>query len=141
MKQAILKQGLKTAKRYIPFFTTIDEQLIDKLNSFGIDTLHMTQLKVLPSNMVISLIKFNGKKIFLPAIKNIDNESLKILADFKNELEFEKLEVTDKNIMIFTTFKASELRIKGLPKKYNKMIKKKLGKRYKRKINFQKMKK
>jgi len=141
MKQEILNQGPKTAKRYIPFFTTIDEQLIDKFNSVGIDTLRMTQLKDLPASMVTSLIKFKGKKILLPAIKNIDNESLKILADFKNEIEFEKLEVTDKNIMILSTFKASELRIKGLPKKYNKMIKKKLGKRYKRKINFKKMKK
>ncbi len=63
------------------------------------------------------------------------------MSNWKNQIEFEKLEVTDKNVGILSEFKSSELRVKGLPKKYNKVIKKKMGKRYKRKIKFIKMKK
>ena len=139
MKQEILKQGPKTAKRYIPLLSKIDEETINKINSVGIELLDLNYFKELPANIAISLIKFKGKKIFFPSLKVIDNEALKILSNFKNEIEFEKLKVTDKNIMVLTTFKASELRIKGLPKKYNKIIKKKLGKRYKRKLKFNKM--
>jgi len=141
MKQEILKKGPKTAKKYIPMLSKVDLETINKLNSLGIDTLKLDFFKDLPADIAVSLVKFKGRKIFFPNLKNLDNEVLKILANFTKEIEFDKLEVTNKNIMILTTFKSSELRVKGLPAKFNKIIKKKLGKRYKRKIKFKKMEK
>ena len=141
MKQEILKQGAKAANRYIPYLSRLDEETVNKFNAVGIDILKLDFIKELPKNIAVSLVKFKGKKIIFPSLKYIDNESLKVLSNWKNQIEFEKLEVTDKNVGILSEFKSSELRVKGLPKKYNKVIKKKMGKRYKRKIKFIKMKK
>ena len=138
MKREILKKGKKTAKKFVPLLTTIDKDIIRRLNELKLKKLSLPFVSHLSVGSAKALLSFKGKGLVLNKIKFIEIDVLKILAEWGGELSLKKLKVDASNIDIISNFKSSKLEIMGLKGKYSSVLKKKMGKRFKKKIKFKK---
>jgi len=138
MKREILKKGEKTAKKFVPLLTAIDKDIIERLNELKLKKISLPFISHLSDGSAKALLFFKGKGIVLNKIKFIETDVLKILAEWEGELNLKKLKVDNSNIDIISNFKSSKLEIAGLKGKYSSILKKKMGKRFKKKIRFKK---
>jgi len=141
MKKEILKQGKKTAARFIPRLSSIDSDIVSKANELQLSKLTLDYFHDLNAGAATALLTFKGKKISISNITFVEKDVLEILAQWPGELSVKKLSVTDKNVKLISSFKASKLEITGLKGKYSSVLTKQMGKRFKKKIKFKKRKK